>query len=78
MVRAFPSAVRFTGVSFSYNVTYAVFGGLTPPLVSWLEHFNRLGAPHYVAAVTVLGLLATLMAFTTPPMDEDFRKEEAA
>jgi hypothetical protein len=27
-------AVRFTGVSFSYNVAYAVFGGMTPPLVS--------------------------------------------
>jgi MFS family permease len=78
MVRSFPSSVRFTGVSFSYNITYAVFGGLTPPLVSWLDHFNRLSAPHYVAAVTVLGLLATQMACTTRPMDEDFRKEEAA
>ena len=30
MVRAFPAAVRFTGISFSYNVSYAIFGGLTP------------------------------------------------
>jgi MFS family permease len=36
MVRAFPPQVRFTGVSFSYNIAYAVFGGLTPLVVSWL------------------------------------------
>jgi len=34
MVRAFPSPVRFSGVSFSYNISYAVFGGVTPLLVS--------------------------------------------
>jgi hypothetical protein len=25
-----PAEVRFTGISFSYNVSYAIFGGLTP------------------------------------------------
>ncbi|MGH6798281.1 MAG: hypothetical protein ACREDI_07855 [Roseiarcus sp.] len=29
MVNSFPSAVRFTGASFSYNLAWAVFGGLT-------------------------------------------------
>ncbi|MBU6248643.1 MAG: MFS transporter, partial [Xanthomonadaceae bacterium] len=33
MVAAFPPAVRFSGLSFSYNVAYAVFGGITPPLI---------------------------------------------
>src|SRR5262249_12229829 len=36
MVRAFPARVRFTGVSFSYNVAFAVFGGLTPIVVASL------------------------------------------
>ena len=31
MIRSFPTSVRVTGVSFSYNIAYAVFGGLTPP-----------------------------------------------
>ncbi len=62
MVRAFPPAVRFTGVSFSYNVAYAVFGGMTPPLVSWLTHFNRLSAAHYVAVVAVFSLVAIFAA----------------
>jgi MFS family permease len=68
MVRAFPPAVRFTGVSFSYNVSYAVFGGMTPPLVSWLTHFNRLSAAHYVAAVAVFSLVAIFAA----PATQDF------
>jgi len=29
LVRLFPPAVRFSGISFAYNVAYAVFGGLT-------------------------------------------------
>ncbi|MBF3314065.1 MFS transporter, partial [Leptospira borgpetersenii serovar Hardjo-bovis] len=36
MVRAFPAEVRFTGISFSYNVAYAIFGGLTPVAVTML------------------------------------------
>jgi MFS family permease len=62
MVRSFPPSVRFTGVSFSYNIAYAVFGGLTPLLVSWLAHLDRLSPAHYVAAVATLGLLAILEA----------------
>ena len=71
MVSAFPTAVRFTGVSFSYNISYAVFGGVTPLLVSWLAHLDRLGPAHYVAAITALGLLATLMAPTIHIVDAD-------
>ena len=62
MIRAFPASVRFSGVSFSYNLAYALFGGVTPLLVSWLVHLDRIAPAHYVAAVTVLGLAATLTA----------------
>ncbi|MBB3228370.1 MFS family permease [Luteibacter sp. Sphag1AF] len=60
MVAAFPPAVRFSGISFSYNVAYAVFGAATPPLVSFMA--SRLGpmAPaHYVACAAVFGGIAT-------------------
>jgi predicted MFS family arabinose efflux permease len=62
MINAFPTSIRFSGVSFSYNFAYALFGGLTPLLVSWLAHLDRIGPAHYVAAATVVGLGATLMA----------------
>ena len=62
MIQAFPTAIRFSGVSFSYNLAYALFGGLTPLLASWLAHVDRMGPAHYVAAVTVIGVCATLAA----------------
>jgi predicted MFS family arabinose efflux permease len=77
MVRAFPPTVRFTGVSFSYNISYAVFGGVTPLFVSWLAHLNQLSPAHYVAAVTVIGLVATLLAPSARVLEEDFSSEDA-
>ncbi len=56
-VNAFPAAVRFSGLSFSYNVAYAVFGGLTPILVSVLLPLDRLAPAHYVEVLSVAGIL---------------------
>lgn len=56
-VRAFPPAVRFTGLSFSYNVAYALFGGLTPVLVSLLLPIDPLAPAYYVLALSTLGVL---------------------
>jgi hypothetical protein len=39
-----------------------MFGGLTPLLVSWLVNLDRIVPAHYVAAATVVGLAATVMA----------------
>lgn len=57
-VRAFPAAVRFSGLSFSYNVAYAVLGGLTPVLVSLLMPLDHLAPAHYVATLCLLGVVA--------------------
>ena len=54
-VRAFPAAVRFTGLSFAYNMAYAVFGGLTPMLVSVWQQTDIMAPAHYVAAMGILG-----------------------
>ncbi len=56
-VSAFPPEVRFSGLSFSYNVAYAVFGGLTPVLVSMLLPFDRLAPAHYVLALSCVGVV---------------------
>jgi hypothetical protein len=31
IICAFPPRVRFSGFSLSYNISYALFGGITPP-----------------------------------------------
>lgn len=64
MVRAFPARVRFSGLSFSYNVSYAVFGGLTPIAVTSALAINPMAHAWYllfIAALTVgLGVYLSL------------------
>lgn len=56
MVKAFPPVVRFSGLSFSYNLAYAIFGGLTPMIVTLLVKQSPMGPSWYVAALSVLGI----------------------
>ncbi|CAD5107389.1 MFS transporter [Zestomonas carbonaria] len=60
MVKAFPAVVRFSGLSFSYNLAYAIFGGVTPMLVTLLLKADPLGPAYYVAALCGLGLAVGL------------------
>ncbi len=54
IVQAFPPAVRFSGLSLSYNLAYAVFGGATPLIVTLLLQWSPQTAPaHYVGALCV-------------------------
>lgn len=63
MIAAFPPAVRFSGVSFSYNVAYALFGALTPPLVAYLStHLGKVAPAHYVAVTCGVGVLVALLS----------------
>ena len=56
-VRVFPPAIRVSGLSFSYNLAYAVFGGLTPVLVSLLLPVDPLAPAHYVLLLSAVGVL---------------------
>ena len=64
MVRAFPAPVRFSGLSFSYNLSYAVFGGLTPVIVTTMLAVNPMAHAWYLVFIAVLtsGLGLYLMA----------------
>ncbi|MBS0848416.1 MFS transporter [Citrobacter sp. JGM124] len=57
MVRAFPAEVRFTGLSFSYNLSYAIFGGLTPIVVMLFMGASPLAPAWYVLALGGVGLM---------------------
>ncbi len=67
-VQAFPAEVRFSGLSFSYNVAYAVFGGLTPVAVAWMTEIDYLAAPHYVALLCIAGALVGIYLWRKPAM----------
>ncbi len=53
MVRAFPSSVRFTGISLAYNITFALFGGLTPVLIGAFLPTAPFVHMHYLLLVAL-------------------------
>ena len=61
MVRMYPAPVRFTGISFSYNVSYAIVGGLTLPVVQWLSRYSDIGAMYYVLFLAALSVLCCMV-----------------
>jgi hypothetical protein len=60
MVRAFPARVRFTGLSFSYNVSYAIFGGLTPIAVTSLLPISPMAHAYYLLFIAALAFVLGL------------------
>lgn len=66
MVHAFPARIRFSGLSFSYNLSYAVFGGLTPTFLTWANSINPLSAAYYVLFLSGLGMLCGVYLMKSP------------
>lgn len=59
--RAFPPTIRFTGLSFAYNLSYAIFGGLTPMIAgAWLHH-TAMAPAYYVTLTSILALIVTFV-----------------
>ncbi|RMT21715.1 MFS transporter [Pseudomonas amygdali] len=64
MVKAFPPVVRFSGLSFSYNLAYAIFGGLTPMVVTFMLKSSPMGPAWYVAILCGLGMAIGVFLLT--------------
>lgn len=75
--RAFPSVVRYSGLSFSYNISYAIFGGLTPMLMGAFLQKSVLAPAYYIAATALLAILISLVPLAYRGYKEA-RIEEAA
>ncbi|HEY4294107.1 MFS transporter [Luteibacter sp.] len=57
LVTAFPPAIRFSGISLSYNIAYAIGGAATPVVVGYLaKTAGGLGPAHYVGGVALVGI----------------------
>jgi MFS family permease len=69
-LRLFPSPVRFSGLSFSYNVSYAIFGGLTPIVLTVWLRTNAMAPAYYVGGLALLG-----MALALVPWSDSYKTE---
>jgi len=72
-VRAFEPAIRATGISFSYNVAYAIFGGGTPLIVTTLLRLDPMAPAHYVAALCVLGMALAFSPLSRRQLSQSLR-----
>jgi MFS family permease len=63
LVSAFPPQVRYTGVSLCYNVSFAVFGGLTPLGINWVVQFEPMSYAYYLIMLSGIAFLAGLYLF---------------
>lgn len=66
MVSAFPSEVRFTGVSFAYNVSYAIYGGLTPVSIAALSSQSPMAQAYYLLFAAFLLLVLGIYILFEP------------
>lgn len=60
MTEAFPKRVRYTGLSVSYNIAMALFGGTTPLVCTWLVKVtggNVMMPAYYLIATAVIALI---------------------
>lgn len=79
--RAFPPSIRYSGLSFAYNLAYALFSAITPTLTLYLlnpEHilgeYYYMGAGFYIAFVAILAILIGFL----PLSRFGWRSEETA
>jgi MFS family permease len=63
-LRLFPAPVRFSGLSFSYNVSYAIFGGLTPVFLTVWLRTNPMAPAYYVGGLALFGMVLALVPAT--------------
>ena len=57
LVKAFPAEIRYSGISFSYNVAYAISGGFTPLIVTLWMRSNPHAPAYYIGVVALIAAL---------------------
>lgn len=61
--RAFPPAIRYSDMSFTYNIAYAIFVALTPIISAWLQQ-SHMAPTYYVSAVAILAIIVGFLPLT--------------
>lgn len=58
-VNLFPANIRFTGISFSYNISYAIFAGLLPIIVRILEQVHQCASMVLILFICMIGVIGS-------------------
>lgn len=78
----FPASIRFSGVSISYAIGAILGGAFAPTIAQWIVQStgSTAGVTWYLAGMTVIGLIATLLLRDRSgiPLGPDHEEEQAA
>lgn len=76
-LKLFPSKIAFSGLSFSYNVAYAVFGGTAPIFVSAaISSAHPFWIACYMIFLGLMGLCATLFIYKARLFDKVYDEHD--
>lgn len=66
LVQLFPTNVRLTGLAFSYNVMYAIIGGLVPFALGYVTLYIGFAPALYIAFIGFIGIIMGLYFYNLP------------
>ena len=76
----FPASIRFSGVSISYAIGAILGGAFSPMIAQWIFQTTQstIGITWYLAGMTVVGLIATLLLRDRSgiPLGPEFEAEQ--
>ncbi|WP_267523553.1 MFS transporter [Campylobacter sp. MG1] len=69
MLESFPAKIRYSGISFSYNLAYAIAGAITPPLLVFLNSkaleksllVYNLGGAIYIVFIAIIAFITAIL-----------------
>ena len=76
LVELFPANVRYSGIAACYNIAFALIGGLSPLVVTWLSlHLHWLYAPATILQMlALLFLTITVLSIYLPRLSSNAKK----
>lgn len=63
LVKLFPTNVRYSGISASYQFAGAFLGGIEPYVITWLSTFNYLFYPIYQILLCVISIVISIIVY---------------
>ncbi|ANE35684.1 major facilitator superfamily transporter [Campylobacter iguaniorum] len=61
MIALYPNKIRFSGISFSYNIAYAIAGGVTPPFaVAMVHKFDPMYLAYYMVLLGFVSIFCAI------------------
>lgn len=62
-ITLFPSAIRVSGISFAYNLTFAITSLITPVIITLWGHYNNMASAYYLIIASVASITTGLIAY---------------